>query len=91
VQAIALEEALTHNARPTHAGVFWNGRGFVLLIACANFANLNLSAMVRRELESGGSRRIGSPGAAMFRQLLNGEFLAGVVGGAWPAFFPGSR
>jgi predicted permease len=72
VKATELEEALTHNARPTML-VLLAAAGFVLLIACANVANLNLSRMVRRERELA---------VRMFRQLLTESFMLAVIGGA---------
>src|SRR5256886_14898501 len=87
VETIALEEALTHNARPTML-VLLAAAGFVLLIACANVANLNLSRMVRREGGLAVGAALGGGGGGMFRQLLTGGFfLSGVGGGVGGGFF----
>src|SRR5216683_767359 len=52
VQATPVKAELTRDAKPTMLFLL-AAAGFVLLIACANVANLNLARMVRRERELG--------------------------------------
>jgi putative ABC transport system permease protein len=79
VQTISLGEELTRNARPTML-VLLGAAGFVLLIACANVANLNLARMVRRERELAVRAAMGAGRVRMFRQLLTESFLMALAG-----------
>jgi putative ABC transport system permease protein len=74
------KDELTAKARPTLI-ILLVTTIFVLIIACANVANLTLTRLVQREREMAVRAALGAPAATLRRQLLAENLVLSVLGG----------
>ena len=81
VSVTGLQDQLTRRARPT-LWILLGTAAFVLIIACANVANLTLARVVKRERELAIRASLGATKGTLRRALLIENLLLSTVGAA---------
>jgi putative ABC transport system permease protein len=86
---LAVRDELTRNAKPMLL-ILLGTTGLILLIACANVANLTLARLLRRDRELAVRAALGAGRAQLVRQLLTESTLLALAGGVFGLVFAAS-
>ena len=81
VNAVSMHDTLVSDVKPAIVALM-GAVVFVLLIACANVANLLIAQSVRRERDLAVQTALGAGRGGLIRQMLTESFLLGMIGAA---------